>query len=749
MSIFKSQLRSIFARSINRKYWLVVGLIPAIVGQSLVREPQPLTSFKAITELSTNWNKTFYLALKNPANIMVGLFLITLASITYGLLFVSLSELKSVQEPYVSDGNWLSWKKSLPWIIANLIVYVLLMIQISRHQYSTLLFWGWLISVLIFTFIFWKNEHQNKTNSGLSIPYLDGVWMLALFAFAIAAGSYLLNDLPAGWIADEGTFWKMARDIAFGENKPAFFDVGVFTFPVASSYLQAWIMRWAGVNLWGWRFASVLPAAATVIPLYLLGRELFDRRVAIAASVMMIVNPYFLSFARLGYNNSQSLLPVTLCIYFLVLGFRKNNRFYLWLAGLTAGLGFYTYFSAWLGLVVIIMVITSLPLISREKFRKSFVPLIIVIAGMLAVSLPRVLYGISGDSAISLHYKIWETGPISTFYGKLVFGDERIAQTNIFTMDDVEVFYDLPLYGILLARGIVRSIAVLFDPIGYNDHQIIFGLAGTGSSLFFILGLGVTLANFRKLRYLIPSIWFLAGLFFLGVLAAIPPRPTHMVAIIPVLSFISAIGLVSFLDAITNADTAHLERTQLIKSVAVIGVLAIVTTMGLFQFFFMIPYAYSPPDQADYISWLGRQIPTPTNLYLVDHYSTTRNPMDESLLNLTQHKVITLTLADLEARPNQVEKWKNFVAFISPQNSRGYVERLAGQIPGSSVQAAYVTGQRLRGYVVTDLEINTAMNIGPSHGIKDLWNSPARIILLFCGISILVLLLNAKRSDIK
>ena len=33
------------------------------------------------------------------------------------------------------------------------------------------------------------------------------------------------------------------------------------------------------------------------------------------------------------------------------------------------------------------------------------------------------------------------------------------------------------------------------------------------------------------------------------------------------------------------------------------------------------------------------------------------------------------------------------------------------------MQAAYVTGQRLRGYVVTDLQINTTMDISLSHGI--------------------------------
>lgn len=725
-----NQSRSFFSQPMIRKYWLVIGLILAIVGQSLIREPQPYQHFKSLTDILAQWNKTFYLSLNNPFNVIIGLLLITTGTMIYSHLFFS-SE--TANESTLTGSGWLHWKSSAPWVFVTLAIYTLIMIQLARHQDAGILFWGWLATLLMFTILFWKNERVT-TNP---ISQLDLLWMLILFAFAIAVGSYSLNNLPAGWIADEGPFWEAARGVALGESKPSFFDTGVYTFPIASSILQGIIMRWAGINMWGWRFASVLPAALTIIPLYLLTCELFNRRTAIAANVIMIANPYFLAFARLGYNNIQSLFPVTLCIYFLTLGYKKNNRFYLWLAGLTAGLGFYTYFSAWLGLVTAIILIADITLISHKKLRKSFSPLIIVLVAAFLVILPRLLYGSSGDDSKSLHYKIWETGPINTFYAKLVFGDKRVAQVNTFVVDDVEVFYDLPMYGILLLRGIVRTTAALFDPIGYNDHQIVFGLAGPGSSLFFALGLGVVIANFKKIRYLIPSIWFLAGFFFLGVLASIPPRPTHMVAIIPALALISAIGLVTFLDAMTDVTSPLGFR---VNKTVLATILTVITFMGCFQYFFILPYAYSPPNQDDYISWLGRQIPEPANLYLINHLSTTRNPMDESLRRLTPHNVSTFTLAELEADPRQVETWKNFVAFVSTQTGEEYAENLANQIPGSSMRPAYVTGQRLRGYVITDLPINTAMDISLRHGITDLWSSPARTILLICGVGIFLLL---------
>ena len=735
---FINQLRSFLFDAAARKYWLATGLILAIAGQSLIREPQPLTAFKLITEFSNYLNKTFYLELKNPANIVAGLFLIMLAALIYGRLFVPASELKDEEKSYISVETWLPWKKFLPWGIVNLGIYALVMTQLAHHQYSNTLLWIWLATILIFTILFWKNEQKAQPNPDSLITSLDGIWMLALFAFAIAAGSYLLNDLPAGWIPDEGAFWITARQIALGEIKPSFFDFGIYSFPISSNILQGWIMRWAGVNMWGWRFASVLPAALTTVPLYLLARELFDRRTAIAANVMMIVNPYFLSFARLGYNNSQVLFPVTLCIYFLVLGFRKNSRFYLWLAGLTAGLGFYTYFAAWLGLAVIVIIV-SLPLLRDKKSPQNIAPLVVIIAGALTMLLPRVLYGISSDTPTSLQFKFWETIPINAFYPQSIFGEERIAQAKFFMLDDqVRLFYDPALYGIMLLRGLILSIGVLFDPIVNSDHHIIFGLTGPGSSLFFILGLGSTLANFKKMQYRIPLTWFLAGFFFLGVFTSFPPRPTHLVAIIPAMSLISAIGLVSFLDAIISINPEKPTSALRWGKIVTASILLIIAIIGFIQFFLLTLYIYFPPEKTEYTSWLERQIPASANFVIIDNPAA-RNDMDEIQLDLGLHKSTTLTQADLETDPSQLKTWKNFVAFVDLSGGKEFAEWIANRIPASSVQPAYVPGQRLRGYVVSDMQINASMDISLSHGMNDLWNSPARSILLFCGIGMIAL----------
>ena len=158
-------------------------------------------------------------------------------------------------------------------------------------------------------------------------------------------------------------------------------------------------MRLFGVNIWGWRFASVLAGTFTVIPLYLLAREWFDRRVAIVAALIMVSSPYYLSFARMGYNNSQALFPVVFSLYFWSLGYRQNSTLYYWLAGLAAGLGFYTYPAAWLGLVTIVIVMLLLTAIRRIKFPQAiFIIFIFLIASGITAG-PRLIYGASSQNA--------------------------------------------------------------------------------------------------------------------------------------------------------------------------------------------------------------------------------------------------------------------------------------------------------------------------------------------------------------
>ena len=137
------------------------------------------------------------------------------------------------------------------------------------------------------------------------------------------------------------------------------------------------------------------------------------------------------------------------------------------------------------------------------------------------------------------------------------------------------------------------------------------------------------------------------------------------------------------------------------------ALLSIIAAISFVQFFFLTLYAYFPPNTDEYTSWLGRQIPASTSFILVD-YNTTA---EDGLNGLIQRQYTTVTHSDLETNPGQLSNWKNFVAFV---DDREQAEWIAGKIPASKVQAAYVPGQRLRGYVVTDTQMNVSMDLSLS-----------------------------------
>jgi hypothetical protein len=64
--------------------------------------------------------------------------------------------------------------------------------------------------------------------------------------------------------------------------------------------------------------------AATLIPFFLLLRELFSWRVAAFSTALLAASHYLIAFSHTGFNNLDALLPTTLAMYLLVLGLRAR-----------------------------------------------------------------------------------------------------------------------------------------------------------------------------------------------------------------------------------------------------------------------------------------------------------------------------------------------------------------------------------------------------------------------------------------
>ncbi len=584
--------------------WLNIRWLAAVIGLALLVAGQVQIASDAFpdkpaTELGKWLNTELHFSIPTIDNVLRGLPLLLTGAV---LLFVSLRRLKLLPaENALETGHPIAPRSLLstwPWLLSGTIVFILLLWQIRQFDYHPTMIVQWLVALLLFAIAaaHWDRRRQVNLSPGLS--HADLLWMIGLFILSLLAGTYRLQGLPDMLIGDEGSFWTAARDIATGDFNPPVFANGVYTFPVLSSIGQAWGLKLFGINLWGWRFSSVLAGSLTIFPLYLLGRDAFNRKVAIASSVALIFCPYFLAFARLGYNNIQSLFITALALYWLYLGIQRSSVFYLYLAGCAAGFGFYTYFAARMALVIAILFILLLWIGRKLKFRQAVLALALLAVGVGLVIGPYLVYGTQYD-AQGMSFKMFESVFFNTFNGLQFYSQEELtAVAPIFKLGGNELFYNPEIYLVLLARGLARTLLIFQKPWLISEHFIASPLAGTIGVVFYLLGLGALFKRIREPRGLLLAVWFLVTIFALSVLNTVPPRHTHMVSILPALALMTGAG-VHVLAGAVSAVHANLTKLRTVF----IGILtAIVALGGIYDYFILMPSRYHPnADQI--ISW--------------------------------------------------------------------------------------------------------------------------------------------------
>lgn len=120
-----------------------------------------------------------------------------------------------------------------------------------------------------------------------------------------------------------------------------FSDVTAFTW--VYPYIQSWTAWLMGPSLTSIRIISVLFGVAQVAAVHFLGKQLFDRKTALAAALVMATFPVHVHFSRIGINNIADPVLGTLALGFLVKGLRTQQRRDFLLAGYCLGWTQYFY----------------------------------------------------------------------------------------------------------------------------------------------------------------------------------------------------------------------------------------------------------------------------------------------------------------------------------------------------------------------------------------------------------------------
>ncbi|MEK7324933.1 MAG: glycosyltransferase family 39 protein, partial [Chloroflexota bacterium] len=523
-----------------------------------------------------------------------------------GALFIRAARARLAPEeaPSLAEVNW----RDRPWInlralrellIIGGLIEAFLLWHLNAKQGGVLYpaLWLIVIGVALVACEWWDGRY------GLSLhPRLDRgdiVMMLALVIAGIVLSAYQLQNIPNMLVGDEGDFFKTARAIATGGYKPSVFGFGVYSYPILSSYYQVGVMRLFGTTLWAWRFGSVVIAALAVIPLYALAREMFNRRVAVTAGVILIVTPYFLAYARLGYNNGQAILPVALAVYFLYAGFKRGSAFYLCAAGVAAGLGFYTYTAGRLAVLVSLFYFLYLFLTRQQAWWKLIVLGLAFLAGYLSMALPHLVYGNAVNPGL-LRYKMLESLWINADYVPDYFPDkEYLDSVQPVEIEDNRLYLDGRIALHLFQRGLVRTLLSFNNSGLVREHFIASPLAGPVTSVFYVLGLAALIAGWRERRFVLLGLWLALALLTLSILNTFPPRQAHLVPVMPVVALLSAVGLTALADF---ANSRFPRIPTIYRPLPLTAGLLLLAYAGAQNYFSQMPRAYRPDLEA-VISW--------------------------------------------------------------------------------------------------------------------------------------------------
>ena len=187
---------------------------------------------------------------------------------------------------------------------------------------------------------------NDTKNSARAIFYRD---LIALFIgitlfYLIFLGSHGIVD------PDEGRYSEAAREMLASGNfiTPYVNGVPFLDKPILFYWLQMIAMKLFGVNAWSIRLFPMLSGVGSCVLVYIIGSQLYDRRVGILSALILAVMPLFFGIAHFANMDIEIAFFVTGAVGFGLVAIDKvqsshpNPKYWMWLAFTFAALGVLT-----------------------------------------------------------------------------------------------------------------------------------------------------------------------------------------------------------------------------------------------------------------------------------------------------------------------------------------------------------------------------------------------------------------------
>lgn len=379
---------------------------------------------------------------------------------------------------------------------------------------------------------------------------------------------YKLGVIPFGFFCDEASVGYNSYSLLskgvdeWGKNWPIFFRAfGEFKGPVMI-YSTIPFVYFLGLNQFSVRLVSAIFGIATIIAIYLLGKQLFNRQTGILSAFFLAISPWHIHFSRVSLEGLTPFVFFTVLATYFWLKFIKDKKFG-YLSILFFSFAFYSYFPA---RIFIPLFFLSLFFLNWNYFKTNSTQLIkFFIFGLLLIS-PMIFHLVSGEGLSR-----WQQvkGDLTPFNLTKKYFD-YFSTSFLFFQGDV----DFP--GQFITRHSVKGIGEL--------HLIQFP--------FIIFSLYFLFKNKFKKDHLILFFWLFFYPFCDLFTSSISPQATRsIIGVIP-FQILTAFGLYQFVKYFNN---------KIYKNIIVL-IVSVLTLLSLYNYQKLYFQKYSLYS-SDYWGW--------------------------------------------------------------------------------------------------------------------------------------------------
>ncbi len=248
-----------------------------------------------------------------------------------------------------------------------------------------------------------KYKHLLKNNKEII-----AVLFIFIMVYSINLDKYPYIWCDEAWFSN-AAFTLITQGFLGTTMMPNFYNIDHFTYwqPPVYLLLLAASFKLFGFGITQARLVSIILSIFTVLFTYLLGTELYNKKLGLIGSILLISNPLFFFISRDARMDIAVACFTLISLYFLLIVFKKPKNSYYFYSGLFAMLSLLSHPNGLYGIFSIILVYFAYKFDFKNfKFRLKLKEVAYFLLGPILLLIPYLIYISMDFSAFMGQFKI-------------------------------------------------------------------------------------------------------------------------------------------------------------------------------------------------------------------------------------------------------------------------------------------------------------------------------------------------------